>query len=578
MVLQFNHIQLSGFLSIEDAEMDLDNDGFVLINGVNHTAEGTSSNGAGKSSLFDGIVWILTGATIRGTTDVVNSYSSNGAYGKLEFSVNGHDYIIIRSKNHYELGTSLSINIDGEDKSGDGLRKTESLLKDYLPMITSELLGSVIVLGQGLPQKFSSLSPKGRKDLLESLSKSSDFIETLKDRLNRSKSRSNDEYIKLDREYTELTGKLSSRMTMINDMSARMESYNKEELLQSKADLEGKIRGCDQYVLGNQSILDKLKLEHSQLSSSRSQYYGTISILMTQVSLLQSEIKLLQSRVGSCPTCGKPFDESNDNTMIIQSKSSEMTEKLEQSQVVQSKIDQIDLGLKEISTKISQIESTINGARSTKSTNQAIVARIDEKLESTSSLDDQLKKLKISQHDDMSRRDEIEPQKTKIESRITAIDYLARESSKEFRGYLLEDVVKYINEKVQVYSEYLFGNSYIEVKLDGNQIWLGYEGRSYENLSSGERQRLDLAIQFSLRDMMIQTTGFSCNILVLDESFDGLDDVGCSNLINLVTSKFEDLSSIFIITHHADIEIPYDKQITINKEPPGLSRIIRTKG
>lgn len=199
MVLQFNHIQLSGFLSIEDAEMDLDNDGFVLINGVNHTAEGTSSNGAGKSSLFDGIVWILTGATIRGTTDVVNSYSSNGAYGKLEFSVNGHDYIIIRSKNHYELGTSLSINIDGEDKSGDGLRKTESLLKDYLPMITSELLGSVIVLGQGLPQKFSSLSPKGRKDLLESLSKSSDFIETLKDRLNRSKSRSNDEYIKLNR-------------------------------------------------------------------------------------------------------------------------------------------------------------------------------------------------------------------------------------------------------------------------------------------------------------------------------------------------------------------------------------------
>ena len=73
--------------------------------------------------------------------------------------------------------------IDGKDCSGKGIRDSEKLLAQYLPDITASLLGSVIILGQGLPQKFTNNSPSGRKEVLEKLSKSDFMIEDLKSRV-----------------------------------------------------------------------------------------------------------------------------------------------------------------------------------------------------------------------------------------------------------------------------------------------------------------------------------------------------------------------------------------------------------
>lgn len=71
----------------------------------------------------------------------------------------------------------------------------------------------------------------------------------------------------------------------------------------------------------------------------------------------------------------------------------------------------------------------------------------------------------------------------------------------------------------------------------------------------------------------MELLGFSCNILVLDEVFDNLDELGCENLINLITTELKDIQSVFIITHHNDIQIPYDDKITIVKDGFGVSTI-----
>ena len=72
---------------------------------------------------------------------------------------------------------------NGEDVSGKGIRDSEKLLSEYLPDLTSSFLGSVIILGQGLPQRFSNNTPSGRKDVLEKLSKSDFMIEDLKQKV-----------------------------------------------------------------------------------------------------------------------------------------------------------------------------------------------------------------------------------------------------------------------------------------------------------------------------------------------------------------------------------------------------------
>ena len=75
--------------------------------------------------------------------------------------------------------------------------------------------------------------------------------------------------------------------------------------------------------------------------------------------------------------------------------------------------------------------------------------------------------------------------------------------------------------------------------------------------------------------MLSQYLGFSSNILALDEVFDGLDAPSCQRVVDMIAKRFEDVSSIFIITHHdAELSIPYDKQIIVRKNDNGVSEII----
>ena len=73
--------------------------------------------------------------------------------------------------------------------------------------------------------------------------------------------------------------------------------------------------------------------------------------------------------------------------------------------------------------------------------------------------------------------------------------------------------------------------------------------------------------------MLCKYLGFSSNIIVLDEIFDNLDSEGCENILNLISTKLTDVQSIFIITHHQDLQIPMDNEIVVIKGQDKISRI-----
>ena len=100
MNIKFKHLLVEGFLSIGFAEVDLEDRGFVLLNGINNNPDdGTQSNGSGKSSLMEALVWCLTGETIRGISKgISNIHTDTGARVECEFSVDGKDYKLCRYK------------------------------------------------------------------------------------------------------------------------------------------------------------------------------------------------------------------------------------------------------------------------------------------------------------------------------------------------------------------------------------------------------------------------------------------------------------------------------------------------
>ena len=102
MNIKFNKIILHNFLSFGDAEIDLDNKGYCLVSGENHFKKDTSlSNGSGKSTIWSGICYALTGETVQGIhTNLknINASEDDEMFVELYFNADGKDYVIKRGE------------------------------------------------------------------------------------------------------------------------------------------------------------------------------------------------------------------------------------------------------------------------------------------------------------------------------------------------------------------------------------------------------------------------------------------------------------------------------------------------
>jgi len=101
MNLKFVSVELFNFMSFENAFVDLSENGFVKVCGENNNiVDNATSNGSGKSAIWEAINWCLTGNTIRGSKDVARQDCEDGCLVNLIFKVDSDTYEITRTKNH----------------------------------------------------------------------------------------------------------------------------------------------------------------------------------------------------------------------------------------------------------------------------------------------------------------------------------------------------------------------------------------------------------------------------------------------------------------------------------------------
>ena len=76
---------------------------------------------------------------------------------------------------------------------------------------------------------------------------------------------------------------------------------------------------------------------------------------------------------------------------------------------------------------------------------------------------------------------------------------------------------------------------------------------TYDSFSEGEKQRIDLSLLFTWRQIAKMKNSVATNLLVLDETFDSsLDHDGIENLLKILHTLDAD-SNTFIISHKGDI-------------------------
>lgn len=619
MTINFKTLHMVNFLSYIDSFIDLDSEGFILVNGVNNNAEDCSkSNGSGKSAIWDAISWALTGETIRGVKSIRNVAASDGTLVELSFDYDNNSYHIIRSKEHSEYKSDLKIFINDVDKSGKGLRESEKLLQSYLPELTSYLIGSVIILGQGLPQKLSSETPSGRKNILEKLSKSDFMIEDLKERIQtRHSELSNsmrvlqDESLKLDtlkESSVQILSKLEVDLESLMDSSSIDDKLNStQEALEQCSIKVSKLTEDISNLTSNREELDKnlnliqdafteesTKL-NSEYNESINKYNIKLAELSTQRRLLENEIKQIRAMTDVCPTCGQKIPEvvipdcsakeaelselisgiemvNKDIAIAKECLSQNMSNlnikydcsdiKVELASVI-SQLDAAEASKAGLNIKIAGYQSALNELLNRKQTFTETVSKLQNDIEA-----EKIKQVEI-QDKKLYNSNEIENIKLHIEVNNKMSNIVKR----DFRGFLLQNVIEYINKKCKEYSLEVFNKDNIEFKLDGNDICIEYCGKQYEALSGGEKQKLDVIIQLAIRAMLCTYLNFNSNILVLDEVFDSMDVTSCQQILELISNALSDVKSIYVITHRQELNIPYDKIITIIKDSNGISTI-----
>ena len=644
MNIKFNKINIQNFLSIGEASIDFSNNGYTLVKGYNNNKDDlATSNGSGKSSLFEAICWCLTGETIRGIkSDISNINADGGAYVELDLEVSGDIWKIIRTKDHKLYKTNLKLIKNDQDISGKGIRDSSKILNEYLPDLTSSLIGSVIILGQGLPQRFSNNTPSGRKDVLEKLSKSDFMIEDLKDRIVRRKSFLSKELRKYEDFVLEYESKLSvfkdKLEQQINELNTLKDKESLENeisnLIESKESLEKRIEELKNKVDCYNKNIQDLRIKYSTLSKKKSEISLRINndklkeiskedrwkskeledlnkklaYIESTINSIKKEIKKIESIKDICPTCGqrivgviKPSTEQLENDLNCNLKNFNSINNSINNiiNIYNININNININYnRKLKDSLFRTEEELtvitNNGNSLKSNINSLEKEIKQLSEELEKITEKIFTLKIELNSLENTKNSLinsidcikndikeinekimynKKEKVLFESKIDIINKFNTVISRDFRGYLLNSVINFINKKAKEYSQCIFDTDKINFSINGNNIEISYCNKQYENLSGGERQKVDLIIQFSIRDMLCKFLNFSCNVLIVDEIFDNLDSIGCQRVINLISTKLHDISDVFIVTHRGDLEIPYDSEIIIEKDEKGISRI-----
>lgn len=621
-MLQFNKITLHNFGSYGHAEVDLANKGFCLVSGKNnYKKDNALSNGAGKSFLWSAISYALTGETISGLRSNLKNINAaeddNTSYVTLEFKSGQDSYSI---KRIIAPKSDLKIMRNGVDASGKGLRESEDKLNSYLPDLTKDLIASTIIIGQGMPNKFSSFSPSGRKELLEKLTKSDFMIEDLKNRIS-------NRQVELGLKLREYEDSLIVHRTNQTNVQSHLDKANAELSGLTHPDFDAEITAANAEIARLQKLYDDTSAritqlekenedannallvqtdEKSKVSQEELTAYGASTADLThekarlggRITSLTYEIKRLKAVSDVCPTCGQKLqgvikpDTTAQEAELAESnrKIVEVTKKLDEAlakhkDYIKNINATFDDSINALRQQILNNKKTINSLKP--EATQYFEALGVEKAKQSKLVfdkdnwDKRIAGIQKSIAEDEASLAKLESAisimiaaKTDLLEHISIIKKMDTLVKRNFRGYLLSNIIAYIDKRAKDYCATVFGTRELNVYLDGNALDIAYCGKLFDNLSGGEKQRVDLILQFAIRDMLMSYLNMNSNILVLDEITDFLDKQSCGAVMDLIEKELNTIESVFIISHHAEeLELPIDSELHVIKNENGISEV-----
>jgi DNA repair exonuclease SbcCD ATPase subunit len=125
---------------------------------------------------------------------------------------------------------------------------------------------------------------------------------------------------------------------------------------------------------------------------------------------------------------------------------------------------------------------------------------------------------------------------------------------KNFYGYYIGVFRSYLNKSINEYLEKMVSPH--RIKFNNNleaDVFDGDMGiHSYDNLSTGEKAKINIALLLSFFDVLHSFHRMETSLLVLDEVLDtGIDNIGIAMLHNILKEKIEENPNlgIYVVSH-----------------------------
>lgn len=621
-MIKFNTVKIHNFYSYGDAEIDLRDKGFCLVSGKNNfEKDNAASNGSGKSAWINAMCACLIGETLTGQRSGFKNLflEENSCWVTVDMDFFEDNFIITRI---FNPKSDLKIIKNGEDISGKTLRDSEAILAEQLPDINRDLLGSSILIGQGFPDRLSALTPAKRKEKLENLTKTDFMVKEIREKIENRLS-------VLDTDLRNTEDKILVKNTLIQTNRTTLNTITTElEKLQTNSNFDAEIKNLESEIESNRTLYDDkskeltefnnelsaVNIKYLKLTSDKSEQlqsmfeafntkFNSVNaekiILNSEKSNLQHQIQHIKSIIDVCPTCHQKLagvtkpDTKEQEARIVEIdkqinvidqelnklKETKAKYELEIKNTFDKDISDLDKKKADLNTKISlyngnlsklntQILNLNNKLSSIQTNKTNYLSRLNDLNSKKEETEKVLLKLDLEVQ-------ELNTSKQEILEHTQVVKKMESLIKRDFRGILLQNVIKYINSKSKTFSQTVFGTQEIEIVLNGNNLDISYCNKPIESLSGGERTRVDLIIQLTLRDLLKNYLNLNSNILALDEITDFLDEKSCNAVMNLIENELNSTESVFIISHMANqLSLPIDSEIKVEKSAEGISSII----
>ena len=513
-------------------------------------------NGAGKSTILDALTFSLFGKPFRKINkgSLVNSVNEKGCEVRITFSTNNKNYEIVRGikPNIFEIYCDdIMINQDSASKD------YQDYLEKVILKMTLKSFTQIVILGSASFTPFMQLTPNERRVVIEDLLDIQIF--SVMNIVAKQKLQINKENI--DQNRITNIGKLDKKsfieknITSLEQNNELRESELKESLIQNENQYKDILVEITSLETQRDALLSNIedqsiqKAKHSKLMSLHSKIENNLNRAQKEISFYCDN--------DDCPTCRQPIDNSFKDKIVIETT---------------TKIDEFKDGLSKLSSEIDKcvdhittIEKTVSKINNIKNDITANKTKLSAIVSTNNSIEDDIDRIKHSDNTLIDNKKELivivdELEKYKIEKESLLNDRILIETSINLlkdggiKTKIIKQYLPVINKLINKYLAQMgfFVNFNINEQFEETIKSRYRDEFSYHNFSEGEKTRIDLALLLTWRAIAKMRNSVNCNLLVLDEVFDGsLDFNGTDELMKIMWAMTGD-SNVFVISHKTD--------------------------